>query len=480
MKKENRIQKLLKHKVFWLLLIVFVFPFVGIAFNEWYGCNWGDLINITPASKVFLTVWTTAFGVIGLIINLIINSNRLTNQEEQLSLQSKSERNSRFSKAIELLGNNHESARIGAVHTLYSLAKEYKKEYKELVFNILCSHIRTTTYTKEYQEIYLKKPSNEIQTIIEILFRKEQNNNSFFDGLEADLNGSFLRGLFLHNAALNGANLKDVVLFNAKLFNVDFIKTNFFNSNLRTKMLTDCNFQSSVIRKSRFEGSMLNRCHFENSFIHGSHFEQTLMSSLHFEGATISQTHFEGANIDDVHFEGSNISTSLFICSEISKTHFNGALINQNVRFSGATINETTFDGAYLNQVYFEGCEIKQTSILGGGHFEFSAEDRSQFNSDKTFLLTKQKNKGTVISDTLHFGLLNLEVTRFLDKRMKEGKVQDDIIEKIYAILSAKQRIKSKQDDFTQGLLDVDIAEQFIRIIKKAEIKCNGWRQNQK
>lgn len=482
MNKESIVKKLIKRKVFWLLplVILFIFPIIAIVFNEWLGWSWGKLIIITPDSKVFLTLWTTAFGVVGLIINIVINSSRLTNQEEQLRLHSKNERNSRFSKAIELLGNNHESARIGAAHTLISLAKEYKEEYRKLVFDILCSHIRTTTYQNEYRDLYSEKPSNEIQTIIEILFKKEADNKSLFEGLKADLNGSFLKGLYLHDAAINYANFKDVNLTNSKLTNVDFIGTNFLNTNFRTEMLSNCNFQSSVISNSHFEGTMLNGCHFTDSSISYTHFEQTTMFSSHFEGANINMTHFEGVNIDDGHFEGSNISCCLFVGSEIFKAFFNGALLNLNVKFCGASIEEVSFDGTYLNRVNFEGCALDKVSLLGGGDYEFSNNDRSSFNRDRTFLLEKQKNKKTVFSNKLKFGLLNLEGIRRIEKWMKDSNVDSNIITNIYKKLSNIPNIESNQDNFTQGILGIDIAELSIKKLKEIETKCKGWRQNRK
>lgn len=472
-------KNILNKKVIWTtLIIIFVFPFLGLIFNEWFGWNLGNIITITTESKVFLSVWTTAFGVIGLIINIVINSGRLTNQEKQLQLQLKNERNSRFSKAIELLGNNHESARIGAVHTLISLAKEYENDYKELVFNILCSHIRTTTSKSEYKVLYDSKPSNEILTIIEILFKKGTDNRTLFEGFKADLSGSFLKGLNLNNSAFNNTNFTDVNLIDSNLNNIDFIGSTFSNADLRTKMITHCNFSSSTIINSHLENTMLDVCHFEDSFISNCHFELCEMFSPYFIGASIIKSHFEGTYINDGHFEGSNISTTLYIRSYISNSSFNGSLIYPTVRFNGATIEDVSFDGAFLKMVCFKGCAIDNASILGGGNFELTSQEINKFYGDRTLLLEKQVNKDSILLKQILFGSVDFKLMQSIDRKMKDGNVEENIINRIYEELSSIQHIESSKDNFNCGLLPKVVADKSISIIKESEINCGGWRQN--
>ncbi len=173
-------RKIANHNIKWILLGgIFLFPFVGVECFLKFGWEWGKLIDFGLSTKDFFTLWITMFGVIGLIINIVINSNRLSTQERELNLQFKSVRDERFSRAIELLSSKNTFSRIGGANLLYSLAKEYKDEYREVVFNILCTHLKTVTKRKQYIRENKKEPSNEVLSIIELLFR----NNEFEENL---------------------------------------------------------------------------------------------------------------------------------------------------------------------------------------------------------------------------------------------------------------------------------------------------------
>jgi uncharacterized protein YjbI with pentapeptide repeats len=478
MNKENTFQKLIKRKIVWLLplIILFIFPFIGIVFNEWFGINWGNLITITSQSKIFFTIWTTTFGVIGLIINIIINSNRLSNQEKQLGLQSKNERNGRFSKAIELLGNTHESARIGAAHSLYFLAKEYKEEYREVVLNILCSHIRTTTMLNQYQEEYAEAPSNEIKTIIEILFKKDYILNSFSDGYEADLSGSFLQGLNTYDASLNHVNLDNVNFNNAVISKIDFIEAKIRNTSFKNAKITDCNFQSATISNTRFIKSVLDRALFYDCYIDNTTFEDSNLYSPHFEGSNIINSLFCISEIYNGFFEGTHISTaSSFICSEISKSQFQGSYL-KHLLFWGSSIEESSFDCAHLERVNFEGCAVIKTSMLGGGCFELESKNINDFYKyDRTLLLKKQKGMETLLSESVLFGLLKANHKEIINRRLKQHNIQSEIIKMTNQQLSINI-IESQQTNFEQGIPNEDEVDRIINKLKGVEKTCNGWR----
>ena len=111
-------------------------------------------------------------------------------QDEQIKIQKeqfvKQLGDTRFSSGVELLGNPNESARIGGAYYLFFLAREFPDEYLNPVCEILCSHIRTITCSEEYQKKYENIPSNEIQTIIDLLFKKQEKNNEYHKTNEED------------------------------------------------------------------------------------------------------------------------------------------------------------------------------------------------------------------------------------------------------------------------------------------------------
>ena len=77
------------------------------------------------------------------------------------------------------MGSSETSARTGAIYSLYHLAIEDKK-YRKEVAQILCSHIRSKTNEPDYQKEHEKKPSNEIQTTIDLLLKDKNGNKGLY------------------------------------------------------------------------------------------------------------------------------------------------------------------------------------------------------------------------------------------------------------------------------------------------------------
>ena len=109
----------------WLIIIsvIFFLPFVGVFINEITSAYFCNLYTLGLDRKDFFTVWIALFGAIGIAFNIHQNHLRTTNQDKQLvnqniqlekqaeqiqlqgiqiELQSKSQRDSRFYKGVEL------------------------------------------------------------------------------------------------------------------------------------------------------------------------------------------------------------------------------------------------------------------------------------------------------------------------------------------------------------------------------------------
>ena len=124
------------------------------------------------------TIISIVGGVIA-IVGLILFYQRLKKQEEQIDLQRKQRTDDRFTTAVELLGSSETSARTGAIYSLYHLAIEDKK-YRKEVAQILCSHIRSKTNEPDYKEEHKDRPSNEIQTTIDLLLKDKDGNKGLY------------------------------------------------------------------------------------------------------------------------------------------------------------------------------------------------------------------------------------------------------------------------------------------------------------
>ena len=122
-------------------------------------------------------------------------------------------RQERLKNAIEHLGHTSDSVRLGGAYELFHLAEE-TKELRQTAFDMLCAYIRRTTGEAEYREKHESKPSEEIQSLLTLLFVQE---HEVFKGLHVNLLGSWLNGADLEKARLRGAVLDKTYLQRADL-----------------------------------------------------------------------------------------------------------------------------------------------------------------------------------------------------------------------------------------------------------------------
>ncbi|VVH62731.1 hypothetical protein BSPWISOX_563, partial [uncultured Gammaproteobacteria bacterium] len=182
-------------------------------------------LNFIDTEKI---TWTSISSGLIAIIGLILFYERLKNQGEQVRIQGKQVRNQgkqiqiqikqrvdeRFNSAINLLGSSETSARTGAVYALHELALEEEK-YRQQIVQILCSHIRSKTNEQEYKKNHEERPSNEIQTTLNLLFKKRERGLYTQDFAKvtgfpkADLSHAYLVGANFSDAQCQGANFRD-------------------------------------------------------------------------------------------------------------------------------------------------------------------------------------------------------------------------------------------------------------------------------
>lgn len=379
-KKENNVaDKTSKKVIFWLSFVsfIFFFPFIGIFINEITSAYFCNIYTLGLDRKDFFNVWIALFGAIGIAINIYQNHRRTTNQDiqlvnqniqlekqdkqlekqaeqiqlqgTQLELQSKSQRDSRFSKGVELLGNANESARTGAAYSLFFLAKDYPEEFAKPVFEILCSHIRNITTTEEYKKKNNERPSNEIQSILDLLFKNDESR-PIFDGLKANLAYSYLYGADLSEADLSEANLSSanllkVILLNANLYRADLSEAYLSEAYLFGANASEANLSGTDSSKSFLNGANLSRANFLGSIPLElsplkANLSRAYLMNTDLSGANLSGADLSGVIIDNTTFSVETILDGVDI-SQIGLNKIKGKI---NPKYLPNPENKTNAD----------------------------------------------------------------------------------------------------------------------------------------
>ena len=319
----------LKKYKWWIFGVVFSYPFYCLLIGEIW--HFGELYTFGLPLNEFMTVWIALGGIIGVVSNIGLTQKRITIQEEQqinqqkqfeeqqkrwekqdaqqekirseqekqfnkqiekqndqIQIQQKQLRDTRFSSGVELLGNNNESARIGGAYNLYFLAKENSEDYLKPVCGILCAHIRSITSSKEYREGCKDKSSNEIQTILKLLFRRRDNysfvlddSNPIFCRCYKDLSGTFLRGVDFFYTKMDNVNF-----CNAELYDVNFNAADLSGVHFSNAILNDVNFGGAEL-DVEFKDAELKNINFSNAkFRQMMYFKGTVLENYSWEEIT--------------------------------------------------------------------------------------------------------------------------------------------------------------------------------------------------
>ena len=193
-----------------------------------------------------------------LAVGQVIASNRrATAAEKTAESMEKGNVAERFKNAIEHLGNESSSVRLGGVYALHHIAQE-EVNYSERVFEILCAHIRGTTSDKDKYEprqiadTPLVQPSIEIASILKLLFVADKGKE-IYCGFKAILENSNLERASLYRAKLRNADLRAVNLKNTWLNRADLTKAVLFaadmaGTKLRDAILIAANFEEADLR----------------------------------------------------------------------------------------------------------------------------------------------------------------------------------------------------------------------------------------
>ncbi len=258
---------------------------------------------IDTTEKISLTVIVSGIGVITslwLFYQRLKEQEKQTdNQREQIEIQINQRVDERFNIAINLLGSGETSARTGVLYALRELAIEEKK-YRRQIVQILCSHIRSKTNETKYQNTYKKLPSNEIQTTIDLLFKKDGLYNQGFakhtDFPKADLSHAYLIGANFNHTQCQMANFNNAQCQRASFSHAQCQGVNFMRAQCQ-----DTFFASTQLQMASFSHAQCQRASFSHAQCQGVNFMRAQCQAVIFYS-----THCQGANFDHAQCQGAD------------------------------------------------------------------------------------------------------------------------------------------------------------------------------
>ena len=297
------------------------------------------------------------------------------------------QRQERLKNAIEHLGHKRDSVRMGGAYELFHLAKD-TGYLRQTVMDILCAHIRQTTTGQTtrgnaYQAEHKTKPSEEIQSLLTLLFREKHD---VFEGCSINLQSSYLNGANLTKAKLYGAVLDKAQLQGADLMTTQLQGADLNKAQLQGADLTHAQLQGSSLRYARMQRADLRSVQLRGAILWAARMQGASLRAAQLQGANFEQAQLQGASLWAAQLQGANFEHAQLQKATLAHARMQGADL-MNAQLQGANLFKARLQGANLKKAQLQGVSSHDAYPLPPAKFERKIKNQIGKDSDLTGII---------------------------------------------------------------------------------------------
>ncbi|MBD1891503.1 pentapeptide repeat-containing protein [Coleofasciculus sp. FACHB-SPT9] len=187
----------------------------------------------------------------------------------------------RFTKAVELLGNDNISIRLGGIYALERIAKDSKKDHWAIM-EVLTAFVREKALLREeeIQQGQSPKIPTDIQAALTVIGRRDVKRDP-------------------NNQRLN-------------LQNTNFERANLIGANLPGADFCEANLQGATLSEANLQGALLCFANLQKAYLGEANLQEADFSKANLQGATLSEANLQGAfffaaNLQQANFYKANL-----------------------------------------------------------------------------------------------------------------------------------------------------------------------------
>lgn len=294
----------------WVVLLISLLAVLSLIFLTVIICDdpqwiYPRLGIETPSGKKYEALKLLGIGMGGLLLALqaLMSYKRAKALEDNVEATERGQRQERLKNAIEHLGHESDSVRLGGAYELFHLAEDTEDVgQQKTLLDILCAHIRQTTRETEYKKEYPSQPSEEIQSLLTLLFVQK---HEVFTGLDINLQGSWLNGSNLTRARLEKANLSRTQLCKARL--------------------GEARLHGADLGEARLHGAFLVRARLHGAQLVSAELHGAILLDARLHGAQLVRAELHGADLRTAELHGANLWNARLHEADLGKARLHGA-----------------------------------------------------------------------------------------------------------------------------------------------------------
>lgn len=293
-----------------------------------------DYVAIPENQRDFIVYLGSMIGGLLVIINAVMLYRRVIALEAESAQNRLKAEQDRFNAGMEHLSNAQANMKTVAYHELIQLARSTDNtELRKHIFSILCDHLRQYTNEPEYKKEYTNKPSEGIQTLLDLLFKLD--GKYIFADLSVDLWRVYLVGADLSHAFLKSPNFE-----NANLRQANFREA---------EMSASAIFHGAQLQGTCFEWAKMKIARFHNAKMHNANLNwavmhQAFLVNTELQNAELFGTELQNAELNRVNFQSACLADAMLQHADITYPDFRGSVLI-DVGMQEAEIRNGKFGG---------------------------------------------------------------------------------------------------------------------------------------
>ncbi len=176
-----------------------------------------------------------------------------------------------FALLLYKLHNGSYAERIESIKGFYELAV-IEKPLRPKIFSVLYLYLRKILNPPPPPPPPpppLPKPTEEVQSLLDVLFKPDSNNGFIFDDIDinVDLQGMHLQGADLHEANLQNVDLQGAHLHFADLHEANLQNVDLQGAHLHFANLHEANLQNAILTKAILQEATLDMAKMQNAIL---------------------------------------------------------------------------------------------------------------------------------------------------------------------------------------------------------------------
>ena len=354
------------------LLVVLFFLFLVVFFSD--DPQWmSSRLGAEPRGEgKYKALKFLGIGMGGLLVALqaLMSYRRATAMEDAANAQAEAtenqaqanqtaeqgQRQERLKNAIEHLGNASDSVRLGGAYELFHLAEDAEDSgQRQTVLDILCAHIRWTTGEPGYRKKHPSKPSEEIQSLLTLLFVQE---HQVFTGLRINLQESWLNGVNLSRARLARGVLERAWLHGARLIGTQLHEARLQGAQLHGAYLRDAQLHGAYLTDAQLHGASLEGARLHGAYLRDAQLHGADLADARLHGAILWGTQLHGAILADAQLHGAHLQGAQLHEAILMGAQLHG--VSSGTRFAPESFE------AFINERIGEKCNLLGATFAGG------------------------------------------------------------------------------------------------------------------